>query len=127
MSVRLREHSGPDYANTFTQNNTLVHSVGRHFNEEGHAGIQDMRIYVLQYAKGHPDSEGSLVHRLDWSRPGYVDYAPKYQMDLMYLTIKRQIRVGAGRQHHMGLGLIIIITETIDFLHTISIYFLFAI
>ena len=48
-----------------TQNNTLIHSVGRHFNEEGHIGIQDMRIFVLQYAKGHPDSEGSLLHRLD--------------------------------------------------------------
>ena len=48
-----------------TQNNILIHSVGRHFNEEGHIGIQDMRIFALQYAKGHLDSDKSLVHRLD--------------------------------------------------------------
>ena len=47
-----------------TQNNTTVHSVGRHFNEQGHEGTDDMNAYVLQFAKGHPDSDRSLSHRL---------------------------------------------------------------
>ena len=47
-----------------TQNNTTVHSVGRHFNEQGHEGMDDMNAYVLQFAKGHPDSDRSLSHRL---------------------------------------------------------------
>ena len=47
-----------------TQNNTTIHSVGRHFNEPGHKGIEDMSTYVLQFAKGHPDSDQSLSHQL---------------------------------------------------------------
>ena len=48
-----------------TQNTTLIHSVGRHFNEPGHNGITDMTTYVLQFARGHPHNESSLLHRLD--------------------------------------------------------------
>ena len=47
------------------QNNTTVHSVGRHFNEQGHNGLEDVRIFVLQFARGHPDSDVSLNMRLD--------------------------------------------------------------
>ena len=47
-----------------TQNNTTIHSVGKHFNEPGHNGIDDINTYVLQFAKGHPDSDRSLSHRL---------------------------------------------------------------
>ena len=47
-----------------TQNNTTVHSVGRHFNELGHKGIDNINTYVLQFGKEHPDSDLSLTHRL---------------------------------------------------------------
>ena len=60
LRSRLCEH----FRNV-TQNNTLVHSVGRHFNEQCHNAILDMEVYVLQFAKGHPDIAGSLFHRLD--------------------------------------------------------------
>ena len=52
LRSRMWEHS-----RNVTQNNTLIHSVGRHFNEPGHNGI----TYALQFARGHPDS--SLLHR----------------------------------------------------------------
>ena len=47
------------------QNNTLVHSVGRHYNEAGHRGIRDLEVFVLQFTRGHPDSDLSLSRRLE--------------------------------------------------------------
>ena len=68
MSARLREHSGLDYVNI----SVMSHKTTRLcivwadiFNEQGHNAILDMGVYVLQFAKGHPDSAGSLFHRID--------------------------------------------------------------
>ena len=35
------------------------------FNGPEHNGIPDMMAYVLQYSKGHSDSESSLLQRLN--------------------------------------------------------------
>ena len=58
LRSRLYEH----FRNV-TQNNTTIHSVGRHFNETGHNGLSDITIYVLQLSKGHPDSDSALSQR----------------------------------------------------------------
>ena len=47
------------------QNNTLVHSVGRHYNEAGHRGIRDLEVSVIQFIRGHPDSDLALSRRLE--------------------------------------------------------------
>ena len=45
-----------------TQNNTLI---GRHFNEEGHhVRLEDLALFVLQFAKGHPDSDTAMALRI---------------------------------------------------------------
>ena len=71
-----------------TQNNTLIHSVGRHFNEPGHSGITDMTTYVLQFARGHPDSDSSLLHRLDLEQNWMCTLRTKVPEGLNVLIIK---------------------------------------
>ena len=56
---RLREH-----VRNINQN-TDIHIVGRHFNEPGHEGITSLKVAVLNFAKGHPDSKTSLCMRLE--------------------------------------------------------------
>ena len=47
---RLMEH----FRSIRQNNNTLM--VSRHYNSTGHNGIEDMRVYILEFINAHPDS-----------------------------------------------------------------------
>ena len=51
-------------------NNKREDTIGRHFNSQGHHGIQDIEIYILDFIHITPDSEAALQERLrkesDW-------------------------------------------------------------
>ena len=46
------------------------HIVGRHFNEPGHNGIEDMKIHVVDFVHAAPESQGAAYLRdrieLNW-------------------------------------------------------------
>ena len=50
-----------------TQHNS-THSVGRHFNQEDHNGLGNVKLHVLQFGKLNPDSKESLEIRLEFER-----------------------------------------------------------
>ena len=39
------------------------HIVGRHFNEPGHHGIDDMEIHILDFIHQSPESQGAAYLR----------------------------------------------------------------
>ena len=55
------------------------HTVGRHFNQEDHNGIEDMEIHVLDFIHCPPESMGAAylrdkiefnwIHRLKTQKP----------------------------------------------------------
>ena len=47
----------------FISQNNNTHSVGRHFNDPDHNGLDDVNIFVLQFGRKNPDSEESLAIR----------------------------------------------------------------
>ena len=47
-----------------TQHNSS-HSVGRHYNQEDHQGLGNIRLHVLQFGSKDPDSTESLAIRLE--------------------------------------------------------------
>ena len=48
----------------FISKKDTSHSVGRHFNDVDHKGLQDVKLFVLQFGRKDPDSEESLALRL---------------------------------------------------------------
>ena len=48
----------------FISQNNNTHSVGRHFNDPDHNGLDDVNIFDLQFVRKNPDSEESLATRL---------------------------------------------------------------
>ena len=58
----LRERMCEHFRFISQSNNT--HSVGRHYNDPDHHGLDDVNIYVLQFGRKNPDSDESLAIRL---------------------------------------------------------------
>ena len=48
----------------FISQDNNSHSVGRHFNDPDHRGLEDVNIFVLQFGRKNPDSDESLAIRL---------------------------------------------------------------
>ena len=59
---RMREH----YRNV--RQNCTTHIIGRHYNSAGHVGIPDMRVFILEFIRAHPDSQSAKQLRDIWER-----------------------------------------------------------
>ena len=59
--------------------NSMDHSVARHFNQQDHKGIEDIEIHVLDFIHCSPESQGAAylrdkiemnwIHRLKTQTP----------------------------------------------------------
>ena len=45
------------------RNRCPTHIIGRHYNSDTHSGLQDLRVYVLEFIRAHPDSKAAAAIR----------------------------------------------------------------